>query len=131
VRSTICKSFTFHAAHVIPHHRGKCSQPHGHTYKVEVEVVGRVMEVGPEAGMVADFDRIKQVWAEKLEPELDHRDLNETLVATGKIPYSTAECLADYILAQMRYYMAIDFEDFYVASVRVWETPTSWAQAGV
>lgn len=133
MRATICKQFTFHAAHVIPHHRGKCSQPHGHTYRVEVCVEGPVQEQGPEAGMVMDFERIKEAWRD-VEQLLDHRDLNESLVATDAIPHSTAEHLANYLLGYFRQALVplvIDESEDYasVERVLVWETPTSWAEA--
>lgn len=124
MRSTIAKQFTFHAAHVIPHHQGKCARPHGHTYKVEVLLRGEIQEDGPEAGMVLDFDVVKQIWTDELEPLLDHRDLNETLVASGEIPHSTAEHLARWIL--MRFQELIGPR---AIAVRCWETPTSYAEA--
>lgn len=126
MRSTVCKTFTFHAAHVIPHHQGKCSQPHGHTYRVDVYASGVVQDTGPEAGMVVDFDRIKQAWVERLEPFLDHRDLNVSLVDAGLIPHSTAECIAAWILYEFR---RVFGRDAMVDRVRVWETPTSFAEA--
>lgn len=34
------------AGHRIQHHSGKCSRPHGHNYKVSVEVTGSLTEEG-------------------------------------------------------------------------------------
>ena len=34
----IGKTFTFEAAHWLPHHPGKCWKLHGHTWTVEVEL---------------------------------------------------------------------------------------------
>jgi 6-pyruvoyltetrahydropterin/6-carboxytetrahydropterin synthase len=133
MRSLISKSFTFHAAHVIPHHRGKCSRLHGHTYQVDVEVEGDVQLEGAEAGMVMDFDRIKRIWSEHLEPILDHQNLNETL--EGKVTYTTAECIADFLLDSFRYHLGdlraplTEAQMPRVVAVRVWETPTSYAEA--
>jgi 6-pyruvoyl-tetrahydropterin synthase len=40
----ICRTFTFEAAHHLPNYKGKCSRPHGHGFKLEVEVSGRINE---------------------------------------------------------------------------------------
>lgn len=119
MRGRICKVFSFDAAHQLPLHDGKCRNLHGHTYRVEVEFEGELIESGPKSGMVVDFGDVKAVWKENVEPLLDHRYLNDTL---DDIPVTTAEWIAYWI-----------FERFTRAglppfAVRVWETPTSWAQ---
>jgi len=114
----ICKRFTFDAAHMLPNHDGKCRNLHGHTYTVEIEYAGPLMEGGPKDGMVVDFGEIKAVWKEHLEPSLDHRYLNETL----DVPVTTAEWIAVWIHRRLsQHFLRPD-------AVRVWETPTSWAQ---
>jgi 6-pyruvoyltetrahydropterin/6-carboxytetrahydropterin synthase len=126
----ITKEFTFDAAHRIPHHEGKCRELHGHTYRVEVAASGHVQAAGPEAGMVTDFDRIKQVWKAKLEPLLDHRYLNESIGpesnGPGYVEHTTAELIAGWLLTvfvlALRGTCQVDY-------VRVWETPTSSAMA--
>ncbi len=45
-------SMDFSAAHFLPLHPGKCKDLHGHTYKVEIVVVG---EQKGSTGCVADF----------------------------------------------------------------------------
>jgi 6-pyruvoyltetrahydropterin/6-carboxytetrahydropterin synthase len=119
MRGRICKRFTFDAAHMLPGHDGKCANLHGHTYVVEVEFEGPIIESGPKAGMVVDFGDVKAVWKLHLEPLLDHRYLNETL--TG-IPVTTAEWIAVWI------HRGFDNAGLPASKVRVWETPTSWAQ---
>jgi 6-pyruvoyltetrahydropterin/6-carboxytetrahydropterin synthase len=124
----IGKTFTFHAAHHIPHHEGKCKRPHGHTYQVEIEVEGPVHDSGPQAGMVVDFADISRFWKAVLEPRLDHQDLNETL--KGQVRWTTAEEIATFILNEFR---GASFTSGWIASVcrvRVWETPTSFAEVG-
>jgi 6-pyruvoyltetrahydropterin/6-carboxytetrahydropterin synthase len=119
MRGRICKRFTFDAAHMLPDHDGKCANLHGHTYVVEVEFEGPIIEEGPKRGMVVDFGDVKAVWKEKLEPLLDHRYLNETLV---ELPVTTAEMIAGWV------YGRFTDANLEPAAVRVWETPTSWAQ---
>jgi 6-pyruvoyltetrahydropterin/6-carboxytetrahydropterin synthase len=73
----IRKLFTFEAAHVLPHHGGKCARPHGHSYRLEVVVSGPLREDGPDRGMVMDFADVKTIVDAEVIDRLDHRDLNE------------------------------------------------------
>lgn len=43
---SVCKIFTFDAAHQLVGHKGKCSNLHGHTYKLEVVLKGKPMKRG-------------------------------------------------------------------------------------
>lgn len=75
----IRKSFTFEAAHVLPHHPGKCSRLHGHSYRLEVALAGPLQSEGPAAGMIEDFDVVSRVVKAAVIGELDHRSLNELI----------------------------------------------------
>jgi 6-pyruvoyltetrahydropterin/6-carboxytetrahydropterin synthase len=75
----IRKSFTFEAAHVLPHHPGKCARLHGHSYRLDVALEGPLQTEGPAAGMIQDFDLISRVVKEAVDGELDHRSLNEII----------------------------------------------------
>lgn len=123
----IAKQFQFDAAHCIPHHQGKCSRPHGHTYRVEVAVEGDVQVDGPEAGMVVDFGKLSEIWKRSLEPLLDHQDLNVTLAEPGHVRWTTAEEIAAWILDVFLEELRADSAE--VVGVKVWETPTSYAIA--
>lgn len=131
--ATVCKTFAFHAAHQLPNHDGKCRNKHGHTYKVEVFARGPVrMQPGhPKEGMVVDFGVLKSFWKSRLEPRLDHQDLNVTL--HGEVPVTSAEWIARWILDRFTADQWVDLEglptEAEVFRVRVWETPTSYAQA--
>lgn len=78
----------FDSSHRLPGHP-KCGVPHGHTYRVEVEVEGPVRE-----GMVLDFDDLKRAVREVIRP-LDHADLN------GVIDYPTCENLCVLLLGRL------------------------------
>ena len=71
------KTFRFEAAHVLPHHPGKCSRLHGHSYVLEVAIDGPVQDDGPAQGMVTDFDEIDKAVKRIVIENLDHRSLNE------------------------------------------------------
>jgi 6-pyruvoyltetrahydropterin/6-carboxytetrahydropterin synthase len=71
----IFKEFTFEAAHRLPHvpQGHKCGRLHGHSYRVEIHVEGKVDQ---KVGWVIDFADIKKAF-KPLEDELDHNFLNE------------------------------------------------------
>lgn len=117
----VTKRFTFDAAHQLPHHDGKCANMHGHTYVVEVTVSGHVQLSGPSEGMVVDFAKMSAYWKLRFEPLVDHRVLNETL---DFLP--TAEMLACWLMRGWDHW-AQSYE-VTLDSVRVWETPTSYAE---
>lgn len=75
----IRKQFAFEAAHVLPHHPGKCSRLHGHSYRLDVAVDGPLRGSGPSAGMVEDFDRIAEIVRREIVEALDHSSLNDLL----------------------------------------------------
>jgi 6-pyruvoyltetrahydropterin/6-carboxytetrahydropterin synthase len=133
---SVCKIFTFDAAHQLIGHKGKCSNLHGHTYKLEVVLKGRpsVQEGDSDEGFVIDFSDIKALVQELLIDHLDHAFLAtgnepvlETLKATGsKIALlsfrTTAENLSSYAAYQLKQ------AGLPLYSVKLWETPTSWAE---
>jgi 6-pyruvoyltetrahydropterin/6-carboxytetrahydropterin synthase len=71
----IFKEFTVEAAHKLPNVPAghKCGRLHGHSFRLEVHVSGRV---GEETGWVLDFADIKTAF-QPLERQLDHNYLNE------------------------------------------------------
>jgi len=75
----IRKSFTFEAAHVLPHHPGKCARLHGHSYRLDVALDGPLQSSGPATGMVEDFEVVSRVVKAAVIDELDHRSLNELM----------------------------------------------------
>lgn len=115
----ICKSFRFEAAHVLPHHPGKCSRLHGHSYRLDVYLEGALHEHGPAAGMVEDFGFVAEIVEREIIDPLDHSSLNDYL------DNPTAENIviwAGKILARR-------FNERLVKLV-LWETPTACAVAG-
>lgn len=73
----IRKHFRFEAAHVLPHHPGKCARMHGHSYRLEVAIRGPLQSSGPASGMIEDFDTVKAVVREHVVDVLDHQTLND------------------------------------------------------
>ncbi len=75
----IRKQFSFEAAHVLPHHTGKCSRLHGHSYRLDVTVEGPLATAGAATGMVVDFDELSQIVRTTIIDALDHRHLNDII----------------------------------------------------
>jgi len=75
----IRKQFAFEAAHVLPHHQGKCSRLHGHSYRLDVSVAGPLQKDGPATGMVVDFDELARIVRASVIDALDHRHLNDVI----------------------------------------------------
>ena len=71
----IFKIFKFDAAHRLPNVRQghKCSQLHGHSFRVAIHIRG---QVDPISGWVMDFADIVEAF-KPLHEQLDHKYLNE------------------------------------------------------
>ena len=69
------KTFQFEAAHLLPRlpKSHKCRRLHGHSFKVDIVIAGRV---DPELGWVMDYADISEAF-NPIWRELDHRYLNE------------------------------------------------------
>ena len=121
--ATIAKEFTFDAAHSLPHSDGPCRRLHGHTYRVVVFARGAIHPIdgGSEEGMVVDFARIKACFKRRIEPLCDHQFLNET----APVERTSAELLAVWMLREMRAELGE------VCAVRLYETPTSYAEVTI
>jgi 6-pyruvoyltetrahydropterin/6-carboxytetrahydropterin synthase len=100
----------FDSMHLLPGHP-KCGVPHGHTYRVEVEVSGE-----PVGGMVIDFALLKEALQETLSA-FDHTDLNALL------PFPSCENLASEIHRRLKPRLQGK-----AIRVRIWEGDGKWAE---
>ncbi|MBX6395435.1 MAG: 6-carboxytetrahydropterin synthase QueD [Alicyclobacillaceae bacterium] len=118
---SVAKQFTFDAAHRLEAYEGKCAELHGHTYRLEVEIKG----LPDERGLVVDFNEIKSLVDRVVLRHFDHRYLNE-LVAFN----TTAENLVIYIYEEIARALRPLTEQRAVTleRVRLWETPTTYAE---
>jgi 6-pyruvoyltetrahydropterin/6-carboxytetrahydropterin synthase len=92
----IFKTFSLECAHHLPNvpEGHKCARLHGHSFRVEVHVVG---PVGARSGWVMDFADVKAAFAPLFE-RLDHHCLND--VAGLENP--TSENLARWIWRELQ-----------------------------
>ncbi|MBI4914368.1 MAG: 6-carboxytetrahydropterin synthase [Acidobacteria bacterium] len=148
----IAKRFTFDAGHRLAKHPELCRFPHGHTYTVEVVLRGAGLDAND---MVCDYGVLKAAVGRHLE-RLDHAMLlspddpererfapvaERVVVLADGDP--TAEVIARSIFEAVRESLrpgtAVTSPGgvvytvpagIVVERVRVWETPTSWAEYG-
>ena len=112
----ITQAFTFEAAHRLPNvpETHRCHRMHGHSYRVELTVSGAV---DPRTGWVVDFFDMESIFAPVLL-QLDHYCLNEV----AGLDNPTAENIAAWIWHRTKGGLPG------LASVKVFETPMSWAE---
>jgi 6-pyruvoyl-tetrahydropterin synthase len=70
----LTKEFSFEASHALQGYDGKCSNIHGHSYRLFVTVVGEPINdpLNPKNGMVMDFGDLKKVVNQQIISPLDH-----------------------------------------------------------
>lgn len=134
----VVKSFEFDAAHRLYPYEGKCSNIHGHRYKVEVGVSSPHGLDGH--GMVVDFGSLKRVVGAFIDSNLDHQlilsqydpqlaTLSEMNAVQVMRNSPTAEILVEWLrgsLAEVVHsYISHSIQLEYV---RLYETPTSYAE---
>ena len=100
-RFTLRKRFTFEAAHLLPHHDGKCARMHGHSWVGWVEVEGDALqESGPGSGMVIDFVDLAAAVDPMVDAHLDHYVLNESLDIESPTSEAVAQWVYRYLFAR-------------------------------
>lgn len=81
----------FDSAHFLSGYNGKCSNIHGHRWKIEAEICSqKLVEDGQLRGMVTDFGDIKRDLKE-IADSYDHRLIYEK----GTLKESTEKALAE------------------------------------
>ncbi len=70
----LTKEFTFEMAHQLEGYDGLCRNIHGHSYKLEVTVIGTPIgdRTHPKYGMVMDFGQLKSIVKKQVIERFDH-----------------------------------------------------------
>lgn len=120
--ATITKIFRFEAAHHLPGHRGKCANPHGHSYRLEITLRGPVKDAPNQSdnGMVMDFGDLSQFVRASVIERLDHQDLNLVIGL-----HTTAENLVHWIWDTL---VATGLDGELLHRIRLWETESCFVE---
>jgi 6-pyruvoyltetrahydropterin/6-carboxytetrahydropterin synthase len=88
--------FKFESAHRLPKVPAghKCARLHGHSFKVELAIVG---PVNPETGWLIDFGELEEIW-HPIYKTLDHNYLNDV----PGLETPTSEILAKWIWDKLK-----------------------------
>ncbi len=133
---TLTAEKSFDSAHFLAGYEGKCSNLHGHRWRVLAEVQSeRLQESGQERGMVMDFGALKKS-LKSMTDELDHSLIYEQ----GTLREKTVEALMEEEFRlipvafrptaenfAMYFYHMLAREGFPVNKVTVYETPNNCA----
>ena len=70
----ITKQFSFETGHALYGYDGKCKNVHGHSYRLEVTVIGIPIndKTNVKFGMVIDFGDLKKIVKEEIVNVFDH-----------------------------------------------------------
>jgi len=138
----ITKQFSFETGHALYGYDGKCKNVHGHSYKLDVTVIGSPIDdtSNVKYGMVIDFGDLKKIVKEEIVNVFDHAtvfnkntphvDLANELASRGH-----NVLLVDYQPTSEM--MVIDFaqkikarlpENIQLFSLKLQETATSYAE---
>ncbi len=120
----------FSYGHRLINYKGKCANLHGHNGRVVVEVAAESLDT---AGMVVDFNKIKETIGRWIGETLDHKTLlaendplAETLKKAGEPVVTMKENPTAEAMARMIFEEAVR-KGLPVSRVTLWETDNSFA----
>jgi len=135
----ITKEFQFEMAHALLGYDGPCKNIHGHSYKLDVTVLGNVKENTSDSdeGMVVDFGVIKDIVKKLIVDEYDHSlVLNEKMKIDKSqfefmnkliiVPYQpTCELMLVNFAEMIKENLPVNIQ---LHSLMLRETPSSYAE---
>ena len=137
----VTKRFHFEMAHTLYEYDGLCRNIHGHSYNLEVTLIGepRNEPKHPKDGMVLDFGEIKEIVKTQVINRFDHalmvnqlvpakqlellKQTNERIIIVGFQP--TSENMVTYISEILQQHLPTGVSIF---SIKLYETATSFAE---
>ena len=140
----VTKVIEFEMAHALHNHKGLCKNVHGHTYKLEVTIKGAPKNTPSmtDDGMLVDFADFKEILQNEIKDRFDHAlILNQLDPRTAMVESSplfgramgysfnpTCENLTIKIAEILTDFIRFNYNnEFYLTTIRLWETPTSFA----
>lgn len=133
---TLVSENSFDAAHFLHGYNGKCSNIHGHRWRVVVEIFSdKLSDDKQTRGMVVDFDTLK----EDIKQEVDYFD-HSLIIEEGTLKEKTYEALKEEGIRLVEldfrttaenfskyFYDRFEEKGYNVKQVSVYETPNNCA----
>ena len=113
---------TFSSGHALRGYKGKCENPHGHNYRVQVTLEGPELD---SIGLLVDFTQLKHVMR-GIIARLDHQFINDLEPFTRVNP--SAENMARYFFEEVSAQLMNLPAGAKVKDVVIWETDTAMAR---
>jgi 6-pyruvoyltetrahydropterin/6-carboxytetrahydropterin synthase len=130
---SVTKRIDFCYGHRLLDYDGVCKHPHGHNAVVEIEVRTGSLD---NRNMVCDFSDIKRIVKGWIDRELDHKmilrrddPMVKPLQALGEPLFIVDSNPTVELIARLIFDHATS-QGLPVVRVKVWETPTSFAEYG-
>lgn len=136
---SITKIFNFSMGHRLSNYGGACRRLHGHNYELYITLSSKKLD---SLGMVVDFNKLKNIYKEFIEPAFDHKmllnkndtynknlakalpDADEVIVFVDYNP--TVENIAKHIASILQ--NSLSRLDIKVSKIKLYETPTSYTE---
>lgn len=89
----LTRKFPFEMAHALYGYDGPCKNIHGHSYRLEVTIIGSVLRQSghPKDGMLLDFGDLKRIVHSTVVEQFDH-----ALVLNGRSPHWDLEYMRNH-----------------------------------
>lgn len=141
---SITRQFEWDMGHRVTNHMSLCKNPHGHRYRLLIEISGDIKNKNdkPDQGMVLDFGDLKGLINEEIVDKLDHSFMywdkddvmsdfaknNKELkfIKTSFVP--TAECIVGYIAITLQKLFENKLPGIALESATLFETPNCSAK---
>ncbi len=137
----VTKQFSFEMSHALLNYDGLCRNIHGHSYKLQITVIGEPLRdsESPKDGMVIDFSILKKLVNQHIVTQLDHslminekapieklKELGEMYERNHVVSFQpTSENMVIYIAEKVKFVLP---EHLQLFSVRLYETSNSFAE---
>ncbi len=136
----ISKEFRWEMGHRLPFHKGLCKNVHGHSYRMVVEVSGKVEKNGMiidfyDLGKIIDplikkFDHAFMCWKNdlKMKKFLNANKMKVVVVSYPSTVENICADLASKIFIKLKNLKSYKFDDLII---KIFESPNSFAETKI
>jgi 6-pyruvoyltetrahydropterin/6-carboxytetrahydropterin synthase len=120
------KIFLFEAGHVLKHHDGHCSTPHGHSYVLTIKLrANSLIPNGPKRNMVIDFSDLSSIVKPMIETYFDHKWLNDSLKTDSPTVEFISRWIFDHLHPQLPQLSSVTLQETSTAKVTYFKPSNS------